>query len=193
MNAVLTTPGLRHGDRYAQPENRFSLSGVDHVGLACIDPDVSGPFVEQILGGVELFRAGYNDEDRRLGRLRHIFYHVGHTMVEVVEQEDGVSYPSKTNPGSVNTNPHWAFGATPEVLARFVKHLKQEGIPFDGPRSHTGVSAVSVYFRDPDGNNMEVTTWSPIPAGLMELTPMGGKHGFIPWEGLSHQWRPRSA
>ncbi len=191
MSEMIVQPAVRHADRYDVPRNDLTLSGVDHVGLACSDPDISGAFVEQVLGGVELFRAGYNDEDRRLGRLRHIFYHVGHTLLEVVEQEDGVSYPSRTNPGGVNTNPHWAFGATPEVLARFVQHLRDEGIPFNGPRSHTGVSAVSVYFRDPDGNNLEVTTWSPVPVGLMELTPMGGEHGFIPWDALNHQWRPR--
>lgn len=180
---------MRHGDRYASPPNKFKLTSVDHVGLACRDPDLSARFVEEILGGVELFRAGYDELDRKLGRLRHIFYHVGTTLVEVVENEDRKSY---ADPASKNTNPHWAFGATPENLAAFVKHLDREGIPYDGPRSHTGVSAVSVYFRDPDGNNLEVTTWSPIPSGLMPLKPMGGQYGFIEWDQLSHNWRPKS-
>jgi len=105
----------------------------------------------------------------------------------VVEQEDGVSYPDKSG---INTNPHWSFGATPHGLSNFINRLKLEGIPFNGPRSHRGVSAVSVYFVDPDGNHLEVTTWSPVPEDLMELFPMGGKHGFIPWDKLGHDWRP---
>lgn len=179
-----------HNDREAVPDNRFNLSGVDHVGIPCRDPARAGKFVEQILGGVEIYRAGFSEADRKRGRDPHIFYHVGAQLVEVVQQEDGVSYPDRTNPDSANTNPHWSFGATPENLAKFTEHLKREGIPFNGPRDHYGVSAVSVYFRDCDGNNLEVTTWSPLEPGLIDTTPMGGEHGFIPWKGLSHDWQP---
>ena len=177
--------------REAVPENKFGLWGVDHFGIPTRDVDLAGKFMEQVLGGVECYRAGYSPEDRRLKRLRHIFYHVGAQLVEVVEQDDGVSYPDKTNPGSVNTNPHWAFGTTGEGLVRFVDHLKREGIPFDGPRCHRGASVVSVYFRDLDGNNLEVTTWQPLPPGRIETKLMGGEYGFIPWQELSHSWRPR--
>ena len=178
-------------EREAVPANPFKLTGIDHVGIPCRDPDRAGKFVEQILGGTEIYRAGYSDEDRKLGRLRHIFYHVGAQLVEVVEQEDGVGYPDRTNPTGDNTNPHWAFGATPENLAKFVAHLKREGIPFSGPRSHRGVSAVSVYFRDCDGNNLEVTTWTPFKPEVVATTPMGGEYGFIPWRNLSHDWQPK--
>jgi catechol 2,3-dioxygenase-like lactoylglutathione lyase family enzyme len=173
--------------RDAVPKNRFNLRGIDHVGIPTRDTDLAGKFVERVLGGVEIYRAGYSEEDLKLGRLRHIFYHVGSQLVEVVEQEDSVSYPDKTNPNHV-TNPHWAFGATPENLAAFVENLKREGIPFNGPRSHAGTSVVSVYFRDVDGNNLEVTTWDEFPPGLIEVTPMGGKHGFIEWKNLNHSW-----
>lgn len=172
-------------ERVAVPANRFKLSGIDHVGLACRNPDTSGRFIEHILGGVEVYRAGYSEEDRALGRLRHIFYHVGAQLVEVVEQDDKKSYP---DPKGTNTNPHWAFGATPENLVEFVAHLKKEKIPFNGPRSHHRTPVVSVYFRDMDGNNLEVTTWEGMPPELMATTPMGGQHGFIPWEKLSHNW-----
>ncbi|MFO0986301.1 MAG: VOC family protein [Alphaproteobacteria bacterium] len=177
--------------REAVPANKFGLWGVDHFGIPTRDVDLAGKFMEQVLGGVECYRAGFSEEDRRLGRLRHVFYHVGAQLVEVVEQDDGVSYPDKTNPNGVNTNPHWAFGTTAEGLIRFVDHLKSEGIPFNGPRSHRGASVVSVYFRDLDGNNLEVTTWQPIPPGRIELTLMGGQYGFIPWQKLSHKWRPK--
>jgi catechol 2,3-dioxygenase-like lactoylglutathione lyase family enzyme len=179
-------------EREAVPANRYGLSGLDHVGIPCRDPDLAGEFMEQVLGGVEVYRAGYSPDDRRIGRLRHIFYHVGSQLVEVVEQEDMKSYPDVTNPAGQNTNPHWAFGATPENLAAFCQHLKREGIPFNGPRSHFGSSVVSVYFRDIDGNNLEVTTWGEVPKELIETTPMGGEYGFIPWHGMQHNWKPRA-
>lgn len=177
-------------DREAVPPNRFNLTGIDHVGIPCRDPAHAGKFVEQILGGVEIYRAGFSEADIERGRAPHIFYHVGAQLVEVVQPDDGVSYPDRTNPDSVNTNPHWAFGATPENLAKFAEHLKREGIPFDGPRSHHGTSVVSIYFRDCDGNNLEVTTWTPFGPEIIETKPMGGDYGFISWKDLSHNWQP---
>ena len=190
-DGVARAPGLvSDHDREAVPANRFNLSGIDHVGIPCRDPARAGKFIEQILGGVEIYRAGFSEEDRKRGRGPHIFYHVGAQLVEVVQQEDGVSYPDRTNPDAANTNPHWAFGATPENLAKFTEDLKREGIPFDGPRSHYRISVVSVYFRDCDGNNFEVTTWTPFGPELIETRPMGGDYGFIPWQDLSHDWQP---
>lgn len=177
--------------RAAIPENSFGLGGLDHVGIPTRNPDLAGKFVEQILGGVECYRAGYLPEDLALKRLRHIFYHVGRTIVEVVEVEDGESYPDKTNPFSKNTNPHWAFGTSSAGVGRFVEHLKREGIPFNGPRSHLGASVVSVYFRDLDGNNLEVTTWDDDATEVLDCKLMGGENGFIGWENLGHNWRPR--
>jgi hypothetical protein len=75
-------------------------------------------------------------------------------------------------------------------MAAFVQHLERAGVPFNGPRTHFGASVVSVYFCDPDGNHLEVSTWDPIPPGLLETTPAGGKFGFIPWPELAHNWRP---
>lgn len=191
--AMTETVGQEVGarERSAVPANRFKLGGIDHVGLPCRDPERSGKFMEQILGGVEIYKAGFSEEDRKLGRIKHIFYHIGEQLVEVVVQDDDVSYPDRTNPDSINTNPHWAFGTTPEGLIEFVEHLKREGIPFDGPRSHRGASVVSVYFRDLDGNNLEVATWEKVSPEQIQITPMGGKYGFIAWRKLSHNWKPR--
>ena len=176
--------------RSPSPPNKFQLTGIDHVGIPCRDPQKSGKFVEQILGGIEVYRAGFSDADRARGRDPHIFYHVGPQLIEVVQPEDHESYPDKTNPLAVNTNPHWAFGATPENIAKFCEHLTREGIPFNGPRSHRGTSVVSVYFRDLDGNNLEVTTWEEFGPEVMDTTMMGGEYGFIPWKDLAHNWEP---
>jgi len=176
-------------ERYAPQNNRFGLTRCDHFGVPTPDPDRAGKFYEQILGGVELFRAGFSDEERATGRLRHIFYHIGATLVEVVEQDDGVSYPNVTNPQAKNMNPHWAWEASPEHVAAFAKHLEREGIPYD-LRRHKGASAVSVYFRDQDGNNLEVTTWDDVPENVVPARTPGKSKGFVKWDTLAHNWRP---
>jgi catechol 2,3-dioxygenase-like lactoylglutathione lyase family enzyme len=173
--------------RAAAPANRFGLGGVDHIGLPCRDPEVAAAFVEEILGGIECCRFGYTEEDRVHARMRHIFYHVGPQLLEVAEERDAAAHPDASRK---YTNPHVAFRVSPEDMAAFVQHLERAGVPFNGPRTHFGASVVSVYFCDPDGNHLEVSTWDPIPPGLLETTPAGGKFGFIPWPELAHNWRP---
>lgn len=171
--------------RTAIPTNVLGISGVDHVGLATRDPLAGGAFVEQILGGVQLIKAGFDEEDRKLGRPMHIFYLVGSTVVEVAVQKDEDAYPKIDDR---NDQPHFSFGTTAEGLVKFADHLRKHNVPFNGPRSHRGMSAVSVYFRDPDGNNLEVTTWEEVPEGV--ATPMGGPNGFVEWPKLAHAWKP---
>src|SRR3546814_6440704 len=87
-----------------------------------------------------------------------MFYHFGYLVVEFAEQKDPeTGYPVAQ---TINDQPHFAFGTTAEGLLKFADHLRRHGIPFDGPRSHRGMSAASVYFRDVDGNNLEVSTRS---------------------------------
>lgn len=186
MSTQTTEEFLDHGIRFDIPQNSVGLAGLDHVGLGVRDPLQAAKFVEQVLGGIEIYRAGYSQKDIELGRPKHIFYHVGTTVLEVAQQKNEDGY---TPADTVNDQPHWAFGTTAEGLFKFADHLKAQGVPFDGPRSHHGMSAVSVYFRDPDGNNLEVTTWEQVPAE--KTTPMGGPFGFPVWAELVCRWTPR--
>lgn len=179
-------PYLGYKERFDIPTNKFGLTCVDHVGIPARDPEMAGKFLEEILGGVEVYKAGYSDNDIALGRPKHIFYHIGTTAVEVAQQTDGV-YPAAD---AVNNHPHWAFGTDCEGLLRFADHLRENNIPFDGPRSHKGTSVVSVYFRDPDGNNLEVCTFEDVPEE--HTTPMGGPYGFPVWADMVYDWTPKS-
>lgn len=167
------------------PVNAVGLGGCDHVGVPTRDPRAAGKFVEEVLGGTLIGEYGYSEEDMRLGRPKHIFYHVGHLVYEVAVQKQDDAYPDVD---TVNDQPHFAFGTTAQGLLKFADHLRAHNIPFDGPRSHFGMSACSVYFRDPDGNNLEVTTWEVMPEGSTK--PMGGPHGFPVWAQLAHEWKP---
>jgi catechol 2,3-dioxygenase-like lactoylglutathione lyase family enzyme len=186
---VIARPAYNHEERHRPRTNRFGLTSCDHFGLPARDPELAGAFYEAILGGVEFFRAGYSDEDRAKGKNKHIFYHVGPVLVELVEQEDRRGYPDVTNPVGANMNPHWAFETTPAGLAAFAKHLEREGVPYAGPRTHgSDISAVSVYFRDIDGNNLEVTTWQQVPDGFVPPRAKGER--LAEWDKLQHNWRP---
>jgi catechol 2,3-dioxygenase-like lactoylglutathione lyase family enzyme len=193
---VLDRPAYYGFKQRHEPQlNAFGLKCCDHFGLPTPDPERAGKFYEQILGAVELFRAGYSEDDRAKKRLRHIFYHIGATLIELVEQEDGISYPDHTNPEGRNMNPHFAWQSTAEGVAKFAAHLTAQGIPFSGPRRHVNVSAVSVYFRDQDGNNLEVTTWEECPDEMIAPAnpnaPRGKSGGFMDWGAYAHNWRPK--
>ena len=179
------TPYHDYHERHAKQTNKFGLKYCDHFAVPSRNPEIAGKFYEQILGAVEFFRAGYGP----VGKNKHIFYHVGATLVEVAEQEDGVSYADVTNPESRNFNPHWAFNTTAEGVLTFRDHLQAEGIPFAGPRRHVEVSAVSVYFRDMEGNQLEVTTWEEFPDSEIPARIPGER--IVNWASLAHEWRPR--
>jgi catechol 2,3-dioxygenase-like lactoylglutathione lyase family enzyme len=164
--------------------NKSFLTGCDHFALPARDPEASGKFFEQVLGGVEFLRAGFGGN----GRLRHIFYHVGAVLVELVEQRTERGYADFTNPDGEEANPHWAFGTTLAGLAAFVEILKREGVPYDGLRRHGNeISASSVYFLDLDDNILEVTTWEEAPDDfVVPLLP--GKR--VSSTKLKHHWKP---
>ncbi len=79
------------------------------------------------------------------------------SLAELAEQRHrSAASADVTNPDGENGNPHWAFGTTLAGVAAFAENLEREGIPFAGPRRHgKAISAVSVYFLDIDGNDVE--------------------------------------
>lgn len=169
--------------RYDIPENRFGITGLDHAGLASRDPRKAGEFIEDILGGVLLMEAGYSEEDLKLGRHKHNFYLVGSSILQAATQREESAYPSADN---INDQPHIAFGMSGEALLKFADHLRAHNIPFNGIRSHRGMSACSIYFRDPEGNNLEISTWDDMPED--KVTMMNVRNGFVDWAALAHSW-----
>ena len=141
------------------------LPGATTLGLPARDPELAGQVLRADPGRRRVFpRRLYAEKIASWRKSRHIFYHVGKTLVELVEQRTEKGYPDYTNADGENMNPHFAFGTTVKGLAAFAEHLKREGVPFAGPRKHGKmISAASVYFRDIDGNILEVTTWEDTP------------------------------
>lgn len=184
----MTNVNPAEGTRSRVPANPFGLTGMDHVALPARDPGRAARFYEEVLGGAIYYATGYSEQDRELGRVPHIFVHVGDVLVQLAYPSDSRSFPDPNNP---SLWPHWAFGASPEVLDAMCERLREHGIPFRGPNSHLNVEAVSIYFMDTEGNKLEICTWDPYP---MEKTEMLGPGGVaLDYPSLAHQWRPHDA
>ena len=207
MKNLNPVPGTRHEG----PPNPFGLTGMDHAALAVADVDRAVRFYEEALGGRAYYATGFGDpphdvgapgyprrseeggaprfrgDPAEAGRTPHVFMHVGTVLLQVGYPNDGRTFADRH---SQSHWPHVAFGASAAVLDRMCGHLRAMGVPFSGPRSHPPVDAVSIYFKDPDGNKLEVCTWDPYPVERTE--PLGPGHG-LDWEALNHDWRPAPA
>ena len=135
-----------------QPERRMQLRGLHHVTAIVADLDKTTAFYRDVLG---LALTAQEDNPDDPGR-RHFWFGDAHgtpgTLVSFMEYAD---LPQATEGrGGVH---HFAFqvGSADEQLA-WRDYLRQRGVPcsevFQRGRFR------SLYFRDPDGNLLEIAT-----------------------------------
>jgi len=123
------------------------IDRVDHLVLTVADIEQTIDFYVRVLGMVPVtFGAG-----RRallFGRNKLNLHQAGHEFDPKARRPT----PGSTDVCLVTTTP----------LDRVVAHLRACGVPIEeGPVSRTGATGpiTSVYFRDPDGNLIEVSTY----------------------------------
>jgi len=126
------------------------ISGFDHVAITVADLDASIAFYERVLGAVveESYEVG--------GRVIVKRVKIGGAMFNVHQQHNGVDLVARLpTPGSQDLCFRWE-GTVEQAQAR----LEKNGVPIiEGPAprdSSDGRPALSVYFRDPDGNLLEL-------------------------------------
>lgn len=116
------------------------ITGLDHVALAVADQERSARWYREVLGLEREFAEEWGD-----------------VPVAMMDGESGVALFAAAStgepPGSVR---HVAFRVDAENLARARDHLSDLGIPFES--ADHGV-AHSIYFEDPDGVRLELTTY----------------------------------
>ena len=56
---------------------------------------------------------------------------------------------------------HFAFRVDASTLEAAAKRLKEQGVEVRGPVEHDWMGARSLYFNDPDGNELELC--APLP------------------------------
>lgn len=158
----------------------FELGGVNHVALVCSDMARTVDFYSGVLG-MPLIKT----VELRDGLGQHFFFDIGNGdslaffwFANGAEGIPGVSHPAAlpgrgsltSGVGSMN---HLAFSVPAERIDGYVEVLRARGVECldvanhddSGtgitPEFHPGVFVRSIYFRDPDGHILEITTPTP--------------------------------
>src|SRR6185503_20237849 len=123
----------------------MNLERIDHVALAVRDVHRSCAWYRDVLGLERRHEAAWGDMPIMMG--------VGMTMVALFP----VKGDAKPSPGrDVLAMRHLAFRADAATFAQAKNELTQRGIAFEF-QDHD--IAHSIYFEDPDGHRLEITTY----------------------------------
>ena len=120
----------------------MKLTALDHVAIAVADVEASARWYVEVLG-FERMHSGHWDGVPT-------FVGVNGTGIALFPQKERAG-----NPGSTGVL-HFAFRAPRNEFLRGQEELTRRSISFDF-EDH-GISH-SIYFRDPDGHQVEITTY----------------------------------
>lgn len=124
------------------------LSGIDHVALSCVSIEATAKWYVETLGFEHVFAGEWGGVP--------VFLKLGATYLALFPTR-GAHQPAPQRPGFN----HLAFNAATQTeFAGAQAHLSQRGVRFefqDHEISH------SIYFDDPDGRPLEITTYDVPP------------------------------
>ena len=152
--------------------NAFELRGINHLALTCADMARTIHFYRDVLG-MPLVKT----IDFPGGRGMHYFFDCGNgDCVAFFEFPGGPKPVDLKTHGKMAATPgmmhHVAFNVSNEVIDAYRQRLADAGIEVTEVVNHddspTGASAFvntttfvrSIYFRDPDGMQLEFAAWS---------------------------------
>ena len=124
----------------------MQLEGIDHVALAVRDVEQSAQWYIDVLGFERRYDGMWDGIPTFIG--------TGNTAIALFPMRDG--HPKSPARISGIRMLHLAFRANRENFLGAQQELKKRGIKFefqDHEISH------SIYFRDPDGHELEITTY----------------------------------
>lgn len=134
----------------------MAIRGFDHVAITSADPERTLAFYRDVLGA----RVLYEDE-WRAGRLPVVILQLGVNRINVHPARAPLApHATRPTPGSADLCFRWD-AALEEAIALLARH----GVAIEeGPVPRPAADAVwgrSVYFRDPDGNLLELLSTVP--------------------------------
>ena len=148
----------------------MKLKGVDHLALVVTDLERSVKFYQEVFDGEVGRSRGQSEKDKAAQRSKHTLVKVGNFAFDLFEMIPGDAPKTDTR------HLHFAFEIDPADLDYVQKQLTQLKIPFDGPKGHGGGTGLSIYFRDPDGYQLEATAKFDDPAAYeAEIKRRGGE------------------
>ena len=118
-------------------ENTLPIKGVYEIAVRVKDLSRSEAFYKDVLG----LKEGLRDERRNW-----LFLWAGGNSGMVVLQEDKGDWPLQ----------HFAFTVLASDMERAHSMLKEKGVNVSAPVHHAWMNAVSLYFKDPDDNELEL-------------------------------------
>jgi catechol 2,3-dioxygenase-like lactoylglutathione lyase family enzyme len=124
----------------------MQLEGIDHVALAVRDVEQSAQWYIEVLGFERWYDGMWEGIPTFIGK--------GNTAIALFPRRNGHS-KSPAHSSEIRML-HLAFRANRENFLGAQEELKKRGIKFefqDHEISH------SIYFRDPDGHHLEITTY----------------------------------
>ena len=136
------------------------LHGIDHVTIPVHDLAVARTFYCDVLGAIYMMAVD-DTVLQKYGRppapdqgngVHHVSVLLGgQTRVDLFLQREG-------QPKADLGHPHHAFKISPADMLAWKKRLESRGIPTEGPLQLGPPGQASLYFNDPSGNHLEVTT-----------------------------------
>ena len=127
------------------------IDRVDHLVLTVADIEATTQFYERVLGFEREFFRGPE------GQPRHALL-FGRQKINL--QDRSTETPTKARVPTLGAGDFCLIAAVP--LEEVIAHLKKEGVVIEaGPVARRGALGAirSVYFRDPDGNLVEVAEY----------------------------------
>ena len=138
------------------------IEGIDHIVVMASDIERSLDFYKGVLGGETIFEKAF-----RQGKIAVLPVRVGKAVINLQRLDDpAYIVANRLEAGTVDLCFRW--GTT---IQEAINWLKEKGIEIiEGPvprPAANGVWGKSIYFRDPDGNLLELLTTleqsEPIP------------------------------
>lgn len=122
----------------------MQLKGIDHVALAVRDVEQSANWYVEVLGFERLHQGMWNGIPAFIGK--------GTTAIALFPARDN----SQSGAGAKIGMLHLAFRADRKNFLGAQEELRSRGIKFEFQDHEI---SRSIYFRDPDGHELEITTY----------------------------------
>ena len=132
------------------------IQGLNHSGLSVPDVRDGEEFYERILGGQHCNRISLSGAEVRMGRgAPHTCNIIGDYLFVLFPHRRPI--PGSETPRGIDGGRH-AFAVSHARFGEIVEHVREEGIPFEGPVEHPaeGPLGESIYLTDTGGNFIEV-------------------------------------